>query len=135
MRPSQKLPSLPEYTHLFNNYMRPFQNLPLPCHITICGKMTYEDRLRRLNLPSLAYRRLRADAIEAFKIATGKYDSDTSSGILSFSLNVNTIGHHLKLYTSKSRHNTRRYYFSHRVVEMWNSLLEYVVTSDTVFKF
>ena len=38
------------------------------------GNMTYEDRLRRLNLPSLAYRRLRGDAIETFKIATGKYD-------------------------------------------------------------
>ena len=57
------------------------------------------------------------------------------SGILSFSLDVNTIGHHFKLYTNKSRHNTRRYDFSHRVVEMWNSLLEYVVTSDTVFEF
>ena len=66
--------------------------------------MTYEDRSFRLNLPSLAYRRLRGDAIETFKIATGKYDLDASPGILSFSHNVNTRGHHLKLYTNKSRY-------------------------------
>ena len=26
-------PSLPEYTPLFNNYVRPYQNLPLPLRI------------------------------------------------------------------------------------------------------
>ena len=69
------------------------------------GNLTYEDRLRRLNLPSLANRWLRGDAIKTFKIATGKYDSYASSGILFFPHKVNTRGHHLKLYTNKSRHN------------------------------
>ena len=44
-------------------------------------ELTYEQRLRRLKLPTLAYRRLRGDMIEMFKIATGKYDADVSSFI------------------------------------------------------
>jgi len=31
--------------------------------------MSYTDRLKRLNLPTLKYRRLRGDMIEVFKIA------------------------------------------------------------------
>ena len=33
VRPSHNLPSLPEYTPLFNNYMRLSQNIPLPPRI------------------------------------------------------------------------------------------------------
>ena len=33
--------------------------------------MTYENRLRRLKLPTLAYRRKRGDMIEAFKLTSG----------------------------------------------------------------
>jgi hypothetical protein len=32
--------------------------------------LTYEERLRKLKLPSLRYRRLRGDMIETFKIVT-----------------------------------------------------------------
>jgi hypothetical protein len=33
--------------------------------------MTYENRLRKLKLPTLAYRRKRGDMIEAFKLTSG----------------------------------------------------------------
>ena len=36
--------------------------------------MTYEERLKKLNLPTLQYRRMRGDLIETYKILTGKYD-------------------------------------------------------------
>ena len=35
---------------------------------------TYKDRLKRLKLPTLKYRR-RGDMIEVYKILTNKYDS------------------------------------------------------------
>ena len=43
----------------------------------ICrGKyLSYYDRLRRLKLPALNYKRIRGDMIE-YKIITGKYDSN-----------------------------------------------------------
>ena len=38
----------------------------------------FEDRLKELNLPTLAYRRIRGDLIETYKIASGKYDPEVS---------------------------------------------------------
>jgi len=37
--------------------------------------LTYKDRLKRLKLPTLKYRRIRGDMIEIYKILTNKYDS------------------------------------------------------------
>ena len=39
----------------------------------------YEERLERLKLPTLAYRRSRGDMIEVYKLLQGKYDSDVSN--------------------------------------------------------
>jgi hypothetical protein len=39
--------------------------------------LTYEERLRKLKLPSLRYRRLRGDMIETFKIVNEIYDRRT----------------------------------------------------------
>ena len=39
----------------------------------------YEERLQRLKLPTLAYRRTRGDMIEVYKLLHGKYDSDVSN--------------------------------------------------------
>ena len=36
--------------------------------------LEYEERLRKLKLPTLKYRRMRGDMIETFKIITGIYD-------------------------------------------------------------
>ena len=38
----------------------------------------YEDRLRKLRLPSLEFRRLRGDMIEVFKITNNFYDTQTT---------------------------------------------------------
>jgi len=37
--------------------------------------LTYKERLRQLNLPTLKYRRTRGDMIEVLKLLTGKYDT------------------------------------------------------------
>jgi len=37
--------------------------------------LTYIERLRQLNLPTLKYRRLRGDYIDVFKITHNYYDS------------------------------------------------------------
>ena len=43
------------------------------------SSLSYEDRLRKLKLHTLAYRRSRVDMIELYKILTGKYDEDVSN--------------------------------------------------------
>ena len=44
--------------------------------------LTYEERLRKLKLPSLRYRRLRGDMIETFKIVTEIYDKRVTEDLL-----------------------------------------------------
>ena len=41
-------------------------------------KIPYTNRLQRLKLPTLKYRRLRGDMIEVFKITHNIYDPDVS---------------------------------------------------------
>ena len=41
--------------------------------------MSYPDRLRKLKLPTIAYRRIRGDMKEIYKLLHGKYDSNTSN--------------------------------------------------------
>ena len=41
--------------------------------------MSYPDRLRKLKLPTLAYRRIRGDMIELYKLIHGNYDRNTSN--------------------------------------------------------
>ena len=45
---------------------------------TIAGirDLSYEERLRKLKLPTLVFRRLRGDMIETYKIVSGHYESE-----------------------------------------------------------
>jgi len=55
--------------------------------------LDYSARLRKLKLPSIAYRRKRGDIIEVYKYSHGIY----SNNILEFSSDTKTRGHSLKL--------------------------------------
>jgi hypothetical protein len=74
--------------------------------------LPYPERLRRLLLPTLAYRRLRGDMIETFKILHGIYDQRATAGLLSLSVNARTRGHPFKLKTQPSHRNQRLYSFT-----------------------
>ena len=69
----------------------------------------YEDRLRRLKLPTLAYRRIRADAIETYKILKEIYDPEVAI-TLDKNQNHHLRGHNLKLekkkYVKQQRKNS-----------------------------
>ena len=41
-------------------------------------KMPYPERLIKLGLPTLIYRRSRGDMIETYKLLSGKYDSQVA---------------------------------------------------------
>jgi hypothetical protein len=61
--------------------------------------LSYEDRLRRLKLPSLSYRRSRGDMIEVYKIMRVKYDPEISNIFQHQEQgNRNTRGHKYKLF-------------------------------------
>ncbi|XP_077985252.1 uncharacterized protein LOC144439895 [Glandiceps talaboti] len=96
--------------------------------------LTYSERLVRLCLPTLAYRRERGDMIEAFKILNKYYD-DTVANFLTRDTSERTRGHSLKLQKHHCRLDARKFYFTNRIVTKWNSLPNHVVTAPSVHSF
>lgn len=81
--------------------------------------LSYSDRLRYQGLQSLYYRRLRCDMVETFRIIN---NIDKVNSINIFPKNENTTrGHKHKIYMRQCRTNIRKYRFSPRVVDTWNS--------------
>ena len=96
--------------------------------------LSYPERLMKLKLPSLEFRRLRGSMIEVYKFVNGYYDvnqpkfeRDTSER--------NLRGHSLKLTKKRYKLKVRGNFFSNRVVNSWNSLPNEVVTAASVNSF
>ena len=100
------------------------------------AQLSYPERLQRLKLPTLAFRRLRGDVIEVFKILSGHYDEEASKGLLKLSHVTHTRGHPRKLtLTRTARTNKRLHYFTQRVVGVWNALPGYIVCAPSLYAF
>ena len=98
----------------------------------------YEERLKRLKLPTLAYRRTRGDMVEIYKLLQGEYDSDVYNIVKlhkDSDIREGTRGHSLKLYLERAQTNVRKESFSLRVTRLWNDLPEEVVTAPSVNSF
>lgn len=104
--------------------------------------LSYEDRLRALELPTLKFRRDRADLIETYNILTEKHILDThcrchrcpNKQMFLKTLSNTTRGHSMKLQVQKST-GSRFHFFASRVVNSWNSLSNTTVTQPTLQKF
>jgi len=97
--------------------------------------LTYEDRLKKLGIYSLEKRRLRGDLIEAYKILTGKERVDKDKFFTPALSDHGLRGHTWKLFKPRCRSTIRRSFFSNRVINVWNSLLQHVVDAMTVNMF
>jgi len=61
--------------------------------------LSYSEHLKKLNLPTLKYRRLRGDMIELFKMLNGMYSTDACITFKFVNREVNrTRGNKLKIY-------------------------------------
>ena len=94
--------------------------------------LEYTDRLKQLDLPSMAYRRCRGDMIEEYKYLHGQYNVDVS--FLPRTKNSNQ-GHSLKLQKQSSQLKVQNDFFSLRVVDLWNSLPESMVSAPILNSF
>ena len=92
--------------------------------------LSYEERLNKLKLPSLNYRRTRGDMITVFKLAHSK-----DFHIMFTPCKNITRGHNLKIEKHFNRLEVRKNCFSHRVVNQWNALEYDTVNSKTVNEF
>ena len=97
-------------------------------------KLSYEDRLRWLNLPTLKYRRLRGDMIQVYNINSGKHINQPTVK-LNLSHVSNTRGNIYKLQLTHMHYNLRKHFFSNRIVAIWNSLPNTVVTAESTNTF
>jgi len=74
--------------------------------------------------------------IETHKLLTGKYDQQVA---LTLPKNVTgeyfTRGNCNTLLVKRCRYELRKNFFSNRIVNMWHSLPDYVVMSDTINAF
>ena len=98
--------------------------------------MAYNERLKACKLPTLHYRHIRGDMIVMYKILSGKYDTVLTPRVNRDYSSV-TRGNDLRLQKSGLKYDLRKHYFTNRAVNVWNSLPNHVVLSDTVntFKF
>ena len=94
-------------------------------------EMNYNERLKVLKLPSLQYRRVRGDIIEAYKYLHKIYD--VSPCPLTLDDNpVSTRGNSLKLKKTRCNKSVTQKFFTHRVVDPWNGLPDHVVLAPTL---
>ena len=94
-------------------------------------EMNYNERLKVLKLPSLQYRRVRGDIIEAYKYLHKIYD--VSPCPLTLDDNpVSTRGNSLKLKKPRYNKSVTQKFFTHRVVDPWNRLPDHVVLAPTL---
>jgi len=61
------------------------------------SRLSYDQRLRKLNLTTLCTRRLRGDLIETYKIITGKENIKSENLFHIYSNGYDTRGHCFKL--------------------------------------
>ena len=100
---------------------------------------TYEARLAELGMTTLSDRRVRGDMIATYKIMSGK--DKVEPGVF-FDLVAEGAGPRTRAVTGVqnirvvgSRLDLRRYSFSQRVVNMWNSLPDTLKGVGTVLGF
>ena len=101
-------------------------------------ELTYEERLKKLKLPTLRYRSIRGDMIETYKILSGNYNLFGEEFLNTWEGSINREGNRgnsKKLYTKRSRLDLRKHYFTNRITKPWNSLPNEVVQAETTNAF
>ena len=96
--------------------------------------MTYTQRLKYLDLPSLWHRRLRGDMIQVFKIING-IDDINCEKFFEFTDYDVTRNSYKKLYIQYARTESKKCTFSRRSAPVWNTKLSQLTKCCTNVHF
>lgn len=98
------------------------------------AKKSYSERLKLLRLDSLELRRIKIDLNLTYSLLHGLTGLDYK---IFFTIRGNdrTRGHPLKLVVKSVQRDCRKYFFSQRVVNIWNLLPTEVVLAPTITSF
>ena len=99
-----------------------------------CDEIPYEERLRRLKLPSLQYRRKIGDMIQTYKIMRG-FDRIDPAVFFKFLPSQVTRGHRFKIHKQQSQRLVRSQSYNIRVANDWNNVPADVVNAKSVASF
>ena len=94
----------------------------------------YGTRLRALDLYSVKGRFLRADLIKCWKIFNGSCLIEPTD-LWEMSVSSRTRGHRFKIKVNRCQVDARARFFSERIVQDWNSLPDWAVSSGTLSGF
>lgn len=97
------------------------------------GKLSYGQRLNKINLETLELRRLKFDLIMVYKILHGLIDVNKT--IFEFSNSPYLRGHSQKMVKPISRIDCRLHSFVARVVNPWNYLSQQCIDASSVSVF
>ena len=96
-------------------------------------ELSYQERLKSLNITTLAYRRQRTDILQVFRIVK-QIDRIPFDAFFSYNTQP-TRGHSYKLDKPRASTKLRQNSFSHRVIDLWNNLPEKAVNCKTINSF
>ena len=97
--------------------------------------LTYEQRLRSLNLPSLRFGIYREDMIEVFKIMKWFYDAQCVAYLNITNETGRTSAHSLQLQKGRARLEQTKNSYCYRAIPVWNSLSQEVVDACSTNQF
>jgi len=92
-------------------------------------KLSYSQRLKLVNLPSLELRRLHTDLLWRYKIVFGVIDLMCDDFFKLYPCTV-TRGHVYKLYKPSSTSSARSHFFACRIINAWNNLRYIPLSTD-----
>ena len=103
-------------------------------HIDGLSDLSYDERLKDLDLYSVQGRLLRADLIMCWKIFHG-LSSIAPEDLFLMDSHPRTRGHRFKIRHKFAYTEARKRFFSIRCISSWNSLPDSVVSSSTLQTF
>ena len=106
---------------------------PAKSWVALNKSLSYTDRLQKFGLTTLETRRLRGDLIEVFKMFKG-FDNIKLNDF--FKLSSTTLrGHSLKIYKPQVHLDIRKFFFTVKIIDIWNSLPIYLINCETIATF
>ena len=94
--------------------------------------LSYEDRLIKLNLTTLERRRESGDIIQTYKIMHGLSDVNINELFTMVEDDSITRRHSKKVHKQYTRLDSRKYFYSQRVITPWNKLSQKTVIAESV---
>ena len=104
-------------------------------HVKGIHNLSYENRLKKLKLPSLEYRQARGDMIEVFKIIRNYYDYFSTQSLFKLKHNSRLRGHDYTICKQAIKKSKYQKFFSNRIINIWNNLPQDIVNAKSINEF